>query len=161
MDFKLVNPDRLPPGAPQIPKDEPKMDVNAIPDLEKLLDAILEFVRYINTEEMQELEIKDQLAFERHLDSKFENLSLRHYSIFRLLLDKENREENLCKLIDVFKELKKVKMGVLDIHEATKQFHEEKNSEYIYPKFGGKEQFEQAMLKAAKKKDKNKRKGNK
>lgn len=156
MDFKLV--DKLPSGM-QAPKDEPKLDVGAIPDLEKLLETVLEFLKYISTDEMQKLEDSDPTAFERHLDSKFENLSLRYYSIFKLLLDKEHREENVCKLIDIFTTLNKIKSGSLDIKKATDDFHEEQNHEYIYPKFGGKEEFEKEMLKdkySKKEKGKNK-----
>lgn len=157
MDFKILKDgsNQLPEEMRgQQPKEEPKLDVAAIPDLEKLLDRVLEFLRYINKTEMQELENEDKFAFERHLDSKFEDLSLRYYSIFRLLLDKDNREDNVCKLIDIFSTLKKVKTGSLDIHKATEEYHEELNSEYIYPKFGGKEQFEKKMQKEKNKKRK-------
>lgn len=156
MNFKFIKPDKLPSNA-QIPKEEPKLDVNAIPNLEELLDTILEFIRYINTDEMQKLENIDQMAFERHLDSKFEKFSLRYYSIFKLLLDKENREDNLCRLIDMFKELKRIKMGLVDIHEANKQYHEELNNEFIYSKYGGKEQYEEAMLRESKEHKKSKK----
>jgi hypothetical protein len=147
MDVKIV---KNPPGMDNMP--EPKLDATAIPDIDKLLSIVLEFLHYIGTKEMQELENRDQLTFERHLDVKFEDLSLRHYPIFKLLIDKEHREENVCKLIDMFSILAKVKSGALDINQADKNFNEDLNNEYIYPKFGGKQQFEQAMLKGKNKK---------
>lgn len=157
MDLKFVKAvkgDQLPPEAQGMAKDEPKLDANAIPDIEKLLATVIEFLRYINTDEMHKLESTDQLAFERHLDSKFENLSLRYYTIFKLLLDKEHREDNVCKLIEIFSVLKGVKSGSIDIQKANEDFQEELNNEYIYPKFGGKEQFEKKMRKGIKKKNK-------
>lgn len=149
MDYKLVKPNQLPPEVQQLaqnmPKEEPKLDKNAIPDLENLLNQVIEFVQYINTDEMQKLEVTNNIAFEQHLDSKFEDFSTNYYNIFKLLLDRDKREENLCRLIDMFKELKRVKMGAIDIDYADKQYKEELNKEFIYPKYGGKQQFERAM----------------
>lgn len=144
MDFKIVDSNQKKPNMPDIP--EPKLDVKAIPDLEKLLGTILDFLNYINTDEMQKLENSDQISYERHLESKFEDFSLRYYGIFKLLLDKENREDNLAKLIDIFSKLKEVKLGKVDIYKATEDYQEELSHEYVYPKFGGKEQFRKKML---------------
>ena len=145
MDLKLVK--GIPPGSVPTKEEEAKLDVNAIPDLEKLLNSVIEVLKYIDTDEMQELEARDQFAFERHLDEKFGDFSLKYYPIFMLLTDKKNREENVCKLIDMFSRLKKVKDGQVDITEADKSFNEDLNSEYIYPKFGGKEEYERKVLK--------------
>jgi hypothetical protein len=152
MDFKFVKePSQQKGGQPKVePKEEQKLDVAAIPDIEKLLGMVLDLLRYISTEEMQRLEETDSQAFERHLDSKFETLSLRYYSIFKLLLDKENREENIFKLINMFSILKEVKSGSLDITKADEDMQLDLYSEYVDPKIGGKEEFER-VLKAKRK----------
>lgn len=156
MDFKLIRNDKPIPGAPEFPKELP-LDAKAIPDLDKLLKEVLEMLYYINTDEMQKLEETDNYSFERHLDSKFESLSLEYNSIFRLLLDKENREKNILKLIEVFSKLQEVKAGLIDISKADIDFKEELNEEYIYPKFGGKEQFEKTISEKNKKTNINKK----
>lgn len=154
MDFKFVKAGTS--GAPkETKKEEPKLDVNAIPNIDKLLETVLEFLQYINTDEMQQLERDDEYAFEYHMNSKFEDFSLQHYSIFRLLMDKKNREDNICKLIDMFNILKRVKKGELELEKANKDFQEDLNNEFIYPKFGGKENFEKTLKN---KKNKNKSK---
>lgn len=122
-----------------------------LPDLEKLLDRVLELLQYINTEEMKDLESKDPAAFETHLDLKFEDISMKYYSVFRLVIDKENREENIFRLIEIFSTLKKVKAGDLDIDRADEDFRENMNQEFIYSKYGGKEKFEAEMHKKSKK----------
>lgn len=151
MDIKLVKDPRNMP--------EPEMDAKAIPDLDRLLATVLEFLEYIGTPEMQAMEIHDNIGFEHHMDAKYPDLSLRYYSIFKLLLDREHREENVCKLIDIFSALKRVKSGEVDIKDATSDFQEGMNNEYIYPKFGGKEKFEKKMASDAKKGKKKPKKG--
>ena len=149
MDFKFVS--QLPPGVQDSQTQEKPLSANAIPNLEKLLDSILELLRYINTDEMQKMETDDQQAFEQHVDAKFNDLSIRYYSIFRLLMDKEHREENVHQIIDMISKLKEIKEGKVDIEKATKDYTETKNQAYIYPKWGGKEQFEKAMREEEKK----------
>jgi uncharacterized protein YfkK (UPF0435 family) len=152
MDFKLVKGDQIPKGAQIADAKEKQLDVNAIPDLEALLDKILDMLEYINTDEMIAMENENKDEFEQHIDSKFKDLSIRYYSIFRLLMDKQNREENIYKIIEMFTKLKEVKSGRLNIEKADQDFKENMNQIYVYPKWGGKEKFEKAMQEEAKKK---------
>lgn len=152
----LVNPKFDPKMDPKL--EDRKLDASAIPDLERLLDEVLKFLQYINTDEMQKMELADPNGFEQHLDAKFTFLSLDHYSIFKMLLDRENREDNVCKLIEVFTVLRRVKTGELDIGRADDEFREEMNEKYLYAKFGGKEQFEKEMAKEEAKKGNKKKK---
>lgn len=147
------------PGMPEMPANDKLVDESGLPDLEKLLDRVLELLQYINTPEMQALEISDPPAFECHLDVKFEDISMRYYSVFRLIIDKENREENIFKLIEIFSILKKVKSGDINIDKADENYREDLNEQFIYSKYGGKANFEQEMQKSTgKKKKKNARK---
>lgn len=158
MDLKFVKAEsnQLPPGMQGTPQKEPELSVNAIPDLEKLLSIVLEMLLYINTDEMQKLETTDEIAFEHHLDAKFEYLSSKYYIIFKMLLDKKHRTENIEKLIDTFSILRDVKSGSINIHDADKNYKEALNEQYIYPKYGGKENFEKEMLNNKKIKKKHK-----
>jgi hypothetical protein len=149
MDYKVVKD--VPKNA-NITRDAP-LDAKAIPDIEQLLDKILDFLNYINKEDMQKLEATDKIEFDKHLNDRFNDFSEKHYSIFKMLLDNENRATNVAKLFDMLSKLKQVKMGRLDIHQADKDFQEELNNKFLYPKFGGKEQFEKEILKNKHKKN--------
>ena len=147
MDYKVVN--EVPKNA-NITRDAP-LDANAIPDIEKLLDDVLNFLNYINQESMQEFEATNKIEFEQHLNIHFNEFSEKHYSIFKMLLDSENRINNIAKLFEMLSKLKQVKMGQINIQQADKDFQEELNSKFLYPKFGGKEQFEKQILQKNKK----------
>ena len=149
MDYKVVKD--VPKNA-TITRDAP-LDAKAIPNIEQLLDKILDFLNYINKESMQKMEATDKIEFDKHLNERFNEFSEKHYNIFKMLLDSENRATNVAKLFDMLSKLKQVKMGQLDIHQADRDFQEELNNKFLYPKFGGKEQFEKEILKNKHKKN--------
>lgn len=122
----------------------------AIPDLEQLLDSVIEILQYMTTEEMKQLEDTDPDAFEKHLDAKFCNFTYRYYAVFRLLLDKQNRKDNVARLIELFSKLNHIKNNETTMDDAYEEYTEGLNSRYIYPQFGGKEKFEQKMKESRK-----------
>lgn len=117
----------------------------SIPDLDNLLNTIIEFLEYIETDEMQKMEETDKAGFEKHLDEKFSTFTLRYYGIFKMLLEKKGRAENVHKLINLFSELNKVKSGAKNMDTVYSEYTEGLNNEYIYSKYGGKENFEKAL----------------
>ena len=145
MDCKLLNQQNLPEHIKNQKYVEPPLDVAAIPDLDILLGDILEMLEYMDKPEMINLEKKDEATYEQHLDTKFDKISSKYYKIFKLLLDRKNREINLKKLIDMFMVLKDIKHGKLDIKKADEDFHESMNDKFVYPKFGGKEKYLQRV----------------
>lgn len=149
MDYKVVKD--VPKNA-TITRDAP-LDAKAIPNIEQLLDKILDFLNYINKESMQKMEATDKIEFDKHLNEHFNEFSEKHYNIFKMLLDSENRATNVAKLFDMLSKLKQVKMGQLDIHQADRDFQEDLNNKFLYPKFGGKEPFEKEILKNKHKKN--------
>lgn len=116
-----------------------------IPDIEKLIDHVINFLQYINTEEMQKMENSDPTAFERHLDNKFSEFTLRYYTVFKLLLDKPNREKNVARMLDLFHSLNKVKNSEKTMDTAYDEYIDDVNDEYIYSKYGGKANFEKEI----------------
>jgi len=150
MDYKFVK--ELPPHLQQQQQqqDNKPLDPSAIPDLEELLKNIIEMVKYTSTEEMIEMEKTNPIMYEQHLDEKFECISSRYYGMFKLLLVREEREENLCKLIDMFTKLRDIKQGKIDIQNADKQYQESLNEEYVYPQFGGKDGYEKKLAEMGK-----------
>jgi hypothetical protein len=123
-----------------------------IPDVDKLIGYVISFLEYINTEEMQKLENDDPIAFEKHLDNKFSDFTLRYYTTFKLLLDKENRESNIARLLELFEKFKKVQTAEKTMDNAWDEYTEDLNTRYIYSKFGGKKNFEKGLLKKKNKK---------
>lgn len=130
------------------------MENIAIPDIDVIVGNILKFAEYICSDDMQKLEENNKKAFEKKIEDTFKIYESRYLSMYKLLMDKENREENLFKLIQLLKNLKDVKEGVRDLETVTNEFGESLREEFIYSKFGGKEKFEKTMEQRAKNKKK-------
>lgn len=129
-------------------------DNQAIPDLNKLTTEIINFLEYVNTDEAEKIEKDNFENYKRHLEGKFPDFTLNYINIYNMLLEKENREDNLVKLLNLFEILKDIKEGKKDIQEEFIRFKEAQASEYIYPKYGGKENFEKHIKQRALKKQK-------
>lgn len=113
----------------------------AIPDVEQLLDHVISMLEYMDTDDMKNLEETDPDAFEKHLDAKFCNFTYRYYAVFKLLLDKQNRKENVARMINLFQKLNQIKNNETTMDDAYEEYTEGLNNKYIYPKFGGKANF--------------------
>lgn len=123
-----------------------------IPDLVNLTRDVVRFIEYIGTEEMEKMENEDELKFCAHLESTFPDFTLKYISIYKMLLDKKNREDNLIKLLNLFKILRDVQAGNRNIDSEFDNFKEDLAREYVYPKFGGKTEFEKKITARAAKK---------
>lgn len=138
------------PGHENTPMKEPELNINAIPNIDELMETVLSVLTYMNTEQMQFMEQADNIGFERHLEEKYSAFHEKHYGIFKLLMDRENRAENVARLIEMFTILHEVKSGKKDLQEADKAYQEELNQKFIYPRFGSREAFEAAVQRAQK-----------
>ncbi len=123
-----------------------------IGDLDQLLTWILEFLDYIETPEMVRLAKLDSKAHEAHLDRKFSAFSQKNWAVFKILMERQNREENLHKILDMITRLKNVQNGKSTMDKEYETFTEGLNSEYIYPQFGGKDKFTKTIEARGKKK---------
>lgn len=151
LDAEVVNMDEVQqemennPHAHSMPTEE-EMDVNAIPDLEKLTADILEFLQYVDEPNTQTLMKENYGAFHQKVDEKFPNIP---YSITKMLLNEdesqEDKSKNLVRLLEMFSTLDQIKQGKKDIKKEFEDFREGISEEYIYPQFGGKEAFEKAV----------------
>ena len=115
---------------------------DAIPDTEKMMRNIDKLLDFIESPHMKELEETDKDKFENLAFMKFNNIL--PMKIISLLVEDE-RYKNLETLLDMLETLSHVKKGKKDLLEETKKFSEKRNEEYMYPKFGGKENFEKTM----------------
>ena len=72
-----------------------EMSASAIPDLEKLLENIIELVELMESPDMQELKEKDKSRYENLIIVKYQDHM--PYNIIKLLL--QDRNNNLPKII--------------------------------------------------------------
>jgi len=125
------------------------MDPNAIPDLSELMGTIEAMLQFMETDKMKELEATNKAEFDTLVYGRYNDIV--PMKIISLMVD-ENRYENLDGLLDMFDILNDVKSGKKNIQEEAEKFGEKQNAKYVYPQFGGKENFEKMMAKKTKKK---------
>ena len=118
------------------------MDPNAIPDLGEMLNVINDLLAFIETDYMAKLEMENKKDFEKLVYSKYNGYL--PMKVIKLMLDPD-KYEHLSRLLDMFDSLNDVKHGRKNIQDAYDNFNEKLNEKYIYPDFGGKEEFEKTM----------------
>jgi hypothetical protein len=122
------------------------MDTPAsLPDIDELLTTLTEFMEYISQPEMRKLEKSDSNAFEQHLDKKFSDFTYRYYGMFKMLLNRHQREQNLYKILEIIGKLSNVKDGKSTLDMEEEKFKKELNHEYLFSQYGGEKGFEKAM----------------
>jgi hypothetical protein len=89
--------------------------------------------------------------FESYIYTKYNNIL--PMKIISLYIDKNNRYENLNENYEMFKTLKAVKEGKININDASSDFGEKLRQKYVYDKLGGKECYDK-MIKEAEQKEK-------
>lgn len=146
IDEKLLNQESL-------EQFKMSMDPQAIPDLDDMLLHINNLLTFIESPHMIDLELNNKEEFERLIFTKYN--SILPINIIRLMLE-ENRYDNLNKLLDMFNILTDVKHGKKDIFEEHEKFSEKMNAEYVYPKYGNKENFNEEVKKLKNNKSQNK-----
>lgn len=124
------------------------MTAESIPDIEDLTSKVVDFLQFIDDPDMIEMEKTDNVKYFQMVNSSFESLP---YSIIKLLTERENRDVNLEKLLDMFAIMQTIKNGEKNISSAFTDYKETLNEEYVYPKFGGKAEFERKMDKKKRK----------
>jgi hypothetical protein len=113
-------------------------DVDAIPDLTLLTDKILEFIEFYDLPETKTLKENNIGNYNYIISQRFEKLPT---SMMKLLSDEENRASNLEKIMEMLTLLQSVKDGRSTFEKTENDFFEKRAEEYIYPKFGGRENF--------------------
>lgn len=125
--------------------DHKEMSIDAIPDLDKLTGYILEILQYLEDPQNQTYIKNNEGPVRMLLNNKYADTV--PYGIITLLLDKQNRYENVDRLMRMFEQMNRAKNGHIDLQEVEKNFTEEINDRYIYSKFGSKEEFEKQLQK--------------
>jgi hypothetical protein len=137
------NPNAMAMDQMEDPKET--MSVDAIPDIEKLTDDIVELIDYLETDEAKDLYKNRYGNLQYIIDQRWPDIP---YSIVKMILSEEPPEvksKQMVRLTEILETLAGVKRGESDIKEEFETFREGISEEYIYPNFGGKEEFEKIM----------------
>jgi hypothetical protein len=137
-DARIVGEDEVDENARA--EIELKADPSAIPDLSKMLEKIYDLLKEADTLLVPGLSEEKRKKTETRLSQKYNN-DISSAKIISLMLA-DDRYENLDRLLDMFDRLEEVKKGRVEINDAQRNFGEKLNEKYVYPKFGGKEEFE-------------------
>ena len=113
-------------------------NIDAIPDLVELTNKLLEFIEFEDKLETQNIKNNDKGYYNYLVQERFDKLPT---SMIKLLSEKDRRAENLEKILDMIELLKNVKIGKTTFEKAENDFVEKRAEEYLYPQFGGKDNF--------------------
>ena len=125
---------------------EAEMSASAIPDLGMMTGYIMEMLAFMDSPEMMKKKRENEKEYELVVFHKYRDLM--PTKIIDLLM--EDKINNLKKIISMFETLNDIKVGKREMTKEYNKFTENVNSEYVYPQFGGKQQFNQKMMEYAK-----------
>ena len=109
-----------------------------IPDLTLLTSKIIEFIEFYDDPSTQDLIKTNKGAYNLIINERFDLIPV---AMIRLLSDSDKRASNLEKIMDMISMLDKVKNGSNSLENAENIFFEKRAEEYLYPKFGGRDNF--------------------
>ena len=115
-----------------------------IADPDTLIKNVLKAIEIMDTDEMIKLQ---EESYPRFMNKIIEEIPDIQTSMIKILSDRQNRVPNLERVLQIIETLRKVKTGKLNMESAYADFVEEQNEKYIYPQFGGKEEFERKYKK--------------
>jgi hypothetical protein len=121
------------------------MDPSAIPDLSELMTYVDELIAFVELPEMETLRETNYEEYERLAYQRFNQFI--PIKIIGMMVNQEERYDNLERLLDMFERLEGIKNGSKDMQHEYADFSEKLNEQYLYPEYGGKEQFIEAMKK--------------
>lgn len=126
------------------------MSPDAIPDLGELLNYVNSLIAFVETPEMVVLSKTNYEDYERRAYQRYnQHMPIK---IIGMMVNEEERYENLERLLDMFDRLDGVKTGKRDMQNEYADFSEKLNEQYLYPEYGGsKEAFIEAMQKSQEK----------
>lgn len=129
-----------------IPEKSEKPSIDAIPDLDELTKNVFEIVEYLERDDIIELCKNSEHIVLNTLNNKY--VETVPYSMIKLLMDVDNRVENVERVLDMISMLIEAKKGNYDLEKAEKDFTDKINERYLYSKYGSRENFENALAKA-------------
>jgi hypothetical protein len=133
--------------------------VDSIPDLDILTGHIFDILTYLEKPQTINLMKTNQAAVKMYLNNKYaDSIPL---GIITLLMEEDNKDENIERLMRMFESLRKAKGGKLSLEEAKESLIEDVSQRYLYSDYGGsKEAFEKALMMELQKEQQKKNKQN-
>jgi hypothetical protein len=130
------------PANGQFVLDAPTFDDKPeVPNMEFLTTQLVEILSYVNTDAMNDMRQNDKNGFKTHIQNKFHEFSDKYYSLLDMILDEEITDITpLLQMLSIFKQTTNDKLD--SQFESYKETVAEK---YLYPTFGGKDQYEKKM----------------
>ena len=154
----LDGPDKVPP---QFYDPNLKPDKNAIPNIEKLTSNVLELMNDLETPEYKLLLERSYGSLLNKLYEKYDdeitnesgekvpNPKYIPYKLVNILSDPdrstEEKHDDVLNMLEMFERLEKIKKSGADINEQFELFREGLKERHVYPKFGGKNNFEKVV----------------
>ncbi len=102
-----------------------------LPNVDELLDGIIQILQYMCTDEMKKLKDDDEGEYKRHMEEKFPDFSFRYYATFQKVIS----GDDLTHLFNMIGAMKSAESGRMSFEQAEKSTFETLKREYIYPKF--------------------------
>lgn len=113
-------------------------NISNIPDLVEMTNKLIEFIEFSDKPETIKLKENNIGNYNYIISNRFTILPS---SMIKLLADREKRSEHLQKILEMIDLLKSVKSGSKSYESAETEFIEKRSEEYLYPQFGGKDNF--------------------
>jgi len=119
-------------------------DVKDIPDLKYVIDTLSQIFEFMTTNDMITLKELNIESYKQNIRTKFADFEERYFSLFNVILDGEL--DSMTHLVMMIKSLCLVRTGQISMDTAFANIREELSNHYIYPQFGGKKAFENAVI---------------
>lgn len=129
--------------------------IDAIPDLDILTGQVLEILEYLERPSTKRLMKTNEGAVKMNLNNKYADTKI-PLGIITLLMEENNREENVERMLKMFESLQQAKKGEITLESAEQTLSSDINERYLYSEYGSKEAFEKAIQSEIKKEQKKK-----
>ena len=139
---KNLKPDEIILDAPNY--DNSKAE---IPNMEFLTNQLIDILSYANTDQMNDMRMKDKDGFKAHMRHKYQQFSDKYYGLLEMILNDEVSDITpLLKMFEIFQQSTDKTVG-----NKFDTYRESVAEQFLYPSFGGKAQYESKMKDAEKK----------
>jgi len=115
---------------------------STIPDINDLSQQLIDILKYVNRDDIIQIKYENSTLFKEHVADQFPRFSDRYYSLLMTILD--DRITDIKPFIRILEILQNTENSKID--DSFEQYKEELATQYIYPQFGGKENYELKMM---------------
>lgn len=102
----------------------------SIADIKDLTKTIVQFMKYVSTDEMKKLRLTNEKEFEERIEDTFPDLLDGYYGIYKLLLS----GQDIGLLFEMLRSLNKVNDGSSDFQKEREKISAMVNEKYVLPK---------------------------